>query len=724
MAASEEAKRILERYGNKLGENIDFESADIPSNKAFSREYEIFRNESLDKTDSFYENTARLFGDIIQLKLKPEEEKQIEDAIEFAHLNIKPSDALGFALFFGIAVVIFAVLLIGVSVVPDVMAGSEKLNPMLGLPLLIMMLGVLMIKPLSKMPIYLASKRRLAASNQMVVCILYMIIYMRHTSNLEHAIKFAGQHVGNPLALDLRKIFWDVETDTYSTIKESIDNYLLGWREYNLEFVEAFHLIGGSLYEPVEQRRVSLLEKALEVILEGTHERMMHFAHDLKSPMTILYMLGIVLPILGLVLFPLIGSFLSGIVKWYHLAILYNILLPIGVFIFGYNLLIKRPTGYSENIEIKDVGEYGQGAKFMAAILLVVFIAIGLLPVVLHFANPDFYDQYTIGSGTLSMKLLDMKCTGEGVDKVCRGPYGTITLILSLFIPFGIAIAFGVYYKIKTKEMMEIRKNTKNLEKEFIGSLFQLGNRVGGGIPVEIAFSRVASDMAGTPTGDFFKMISINLTKLGMSLKEAIFNEKRGAILMFPSGLVQTSMRVLLESARRGPNVVSRSMISISEYVNKINGVNERLKDLLADVTSSMKSQVSFMTPMIAGIVVGVSSMVVSIINRLVEEMGKSGSGSIEGMDIGNIATMLKPEYIIPSYHFQLVVGFYVVEVIIILTYLGSAIESGIDNLAFKNSLGNNMVFGMSLYFVISLLGILVFTILAGGISLVTASGG
>ena len=272
--------------------------------------------------------------------------------------------------------------------------------------------------------------------------------------------------------------------------------------------------------------------------------------------------------------------------------------------------------------------------------------------------------------------------------------------------------------------MMEIRKNTKNLEKEFIGSLFQLGNRVGGGIPVEIAFSRVASDMAGTPTGDFFKMISINLTKLGMSLKEAIFNEKRGAILMFPSGLVQTSMRVLLESARRGPNVVSRSMISISEYVNKINGVNERLKDLLADVTSSMKSQVSFMTPMIAGIVVGVSSMVVSIINRLVEEMGKSGSGSIEGMDIGNIATMLKPEYIIPSYHFQLVVGFYVVEVIIILTYLGSAIESGIDNLAFKNSLGNNMVFGMSLYFVISLLGILVFTILAGGISLVTASGG
>ena len=82
----------------------------------------------------------------------------------------------------------------------------------------------------------MAAKWRLKASNQMVLCILYIVMYMRHTSNLEHAVKFASDHVGNPLALDLKKVFWDIETGKYSNIKESLDSYLAKWRLYNLEF--------------------------------------------------------------------------------------------------------------------------------------------------------------------------------------------------------------------------------------------------------------------------------------------------------------------------------------------------------------------------------------------------------------------------------------------------------------------------------------------------------
>lgn len=719
MVAKEEIKSILNKYERKLGENVSFDNADTLDNSTFSREYDIFRKESLRGTDSFYENAARLFGGIINLKLKPEEEKEIEKAIDFAHLHIKPSDALGFALFFGIGIILLAVLLIVLPIIPDLIKGVAfgNMDIMLAIPLFLMIFGVMIIKPLSRAPIYLANKRRLAASNQMVVCILYIIIYMRHTSNLEHAIKFAAQHVGDPLALDMRKIFWDVEADKYSTIKESIDNYLESWRGYNLEFVEAFHLIEGSLYEPVDLKRVELLEKALSVMLDGTHERMLHFAHDLQSPMTILYMLGIVLPILGLVLFPLLGSFLQGMIKWYHLAMLYNIILPIGIFIFGYNLLTKRPTGYSSGAMIKNAESYGSGAGFLACIFLIVFLIIGLLPILLHYTNPELDEAGFQVGAVISGKYFDWKCDDDG----CAGPYGVFALILSLFIPIGIAYSIGIYYKIKTKELMEIRNKTKDLEKEFIGSLFQLGNRVGGGIPVEIAFSRVAEDLKGTPTGNFFRMISVNLTKMGMSLREAVFNEERGAINTFPSGLVETTMRVLIESAKKGPIVVSRSMMAISEYVNKIHTVNERLKDLLSEITSSMKSQISFMAPMIAGIVVGVAYMVVTIINKLNESMPKDNASGIPGL--GGLGALLNTRFVIPSYHFQLIVGIYVVQVIVILTYLANAIENGVDDVAFKNSLSKNMIFGMSLYLAISLIGIIIFTILAGGISLASGAG-
>ena len=164
-------------------------------------------------------------------------------------------------------------------------------------------------------------------------------------------------------------------------------------------------------------------------------------------------------------------------------------------------------------------------------------------------------------------------------------------------------------------------------------------------------------------------------------------------------------------------------MRGIREYVNKIHEVNERLKDLLADVTSSMQSQISFMTPAIAGIVVGVSYMVVAIINKLTEQL-VAGAAAVQDQSVGGLGglvSLIKIENVVPSYHFQLIVGLYVLEVIVILTYLNNSIENGLDNIAFKNSLSKNLIFGMSLYFIISLIGVLVFTVLANGISLAAA---
>ena len=72
------------------------------------------------------------------------------------------------------------------------------------------------------MPFRLAVKWRLKASSQMVPAILYTVIYMKHTSNLERAISFVAEHVEAPLSLDLRKVLWDVETGKYSSIKSKL----------------------------------------------------------------------------------------------------------------------------------------------------------------------------------------------------------------------------------------------------------------------------------------------------------------------------------------------------------------------------------------------------------------------------------------------------------------------------------------------------------------------
>jgi Flp pilus assembly protein TadB len=708
LKADDKIKDILKRYERKLGKKVSLPTEYYPGEK-FSRQYETFRKEALEKTVTRYESWCNFAEKLIKLKASEKDRVKIEKAIDDAHVNVSVGGALSFAVMVGILIIVFGILFLALTF----MFGKT----MVFLPLMFVLAGGLIIKPLSRYPVRLANLWRVRASNQMVLCILYIVMYMRHTSNLERAIKFAGEHIGGPLALDLRKVFWNIEVGKYVTIQESLEVYLERWKDTNLEFVEAFHLIESSLYENYDARRLDLLEKALEIELEGTYEKMLHYAHDLKSPITMLYMLGVILPVLGLVIFPMLASFMQGLVKWYHISVLYNIFLPVFVLFFGYNLLVKRPSGYGESQALKKTIKEAKGLRSTAIFIGFVIVLIGFLPIILHFATPQL-DTVGFFKGTvLEGKLLDYKCGDTG----CVGPYGVFSLILSLLIPLGIAIGFSFYYKMKTKGLMKIRNRTKILEKEFSGALFQLGNRIAKGIPVEIAFGKVATTLKGTPIGQFFSMVSTNIRSAGMDVKRAIFDPGRGAILFYPSALIEGSMKVLIESARKGPKVVAKSLLTISDYSKRVHDIDERLRDLLADVISSMRSQITFLTPMIAGIVVAVGSMIVTIVNKLSEQFAGVGMEGAEGLGaVANLASFIKVTDVIPSFHFQLVVGLYLVEITFILTILSNGIEKGVDKISEQHDLSRNLLVSTVLYVLIALVGIIIFNVLAGG--LVTVS--
>lgn len=709
MADKKEVRDVLRKYEERFGREIN--PSFIKPTKTISREYEIFREEALEGDVTFYEKMCGFSEKIIKINPSEEEKNRLEESIKIAHLSITPTGAVSFSVFFCLLLILLGAF-IGVF---SFFVGQVKIF----LPLVLMVGGALLIKPVAGLPHHFANRWRLAASNQMVLCILYIVMYMRHTSNLEHAIKFASEHIGPPLNLDFKRIFWNIQTEKFFTIKESLDDYLESWRGWSLEFVEAFHLIEGSLYEPSEGRRVELLEKALQVMLEGTYEKMLHYAHELQSPITALHMLGVVLPVLGLVIFPLIGGFLGGLIKWWHIAVLYNIVLPIFVVLLGLNILAKRPTGYGESDILRENPEYKRlerttflGAEVNPAVIGVMlalpFLIIGFSPWILPIINPGF--DFSLPGG----KFLDYQSG--------NGPYGVGALIAGLFVPMGAAIGLGTYYKAKTKRLIKLKEKINSLEKEFSGAIFQLGNRVADGIPVEVAFGYVADSMRGTPSGEFFSKVDSNVRRLGMGVEAAIFDSTRGAILGFPSKLIESSMKVLVQSARKGPLVVSKSLLTISTYADRIRQVNERLKDLLAEVISSMKAQITFLTPLIAGIVIGVSSMVVTIINKLSAQFSTLQAGENVG-GLTALGGVLNIKDVIPGYQFQIVVGLYVVQIIIILTVLANGIENGSDRVGTGFRLGRNLIWATSLYAVISLVGIIVFNILASAVGVTAAAG-
>lgn len=337
---------------------------------------------------------------------------------------------------------------------------------------------------------------------------------------------------------------------------------------------------------------------------------------------------------------------------------------------------------------------------------------LGLFPIILHLARPEFDVTF------LGYLFLDYK---SGF-----GPYGFWALLISFFIPLGLAVGLSVYYNMKSKRLMEYREKTDILEQEFSGALFQLGNRIGDGLPTETAFSHVAESMKGTQSGSFFALVDANLRSRGMPLQAALFDPEHGAIAAYPSNLIESTMKILVQSSRKGPRIVSSSLITISTYLDQIRKVNERLRDLMADVLSSMTSQVTFLTPIIAGIVVGVGSMVVTIINLLstqFETVGAAGEAGFAG-GVATIANILRVQDVIPGYQFQFVVGLFVVEMGIILTVLSTLLERGIDTTTIHHRIGKNVFKSTGLYLLVSLIGVVLFNFLANAVTLVGTAAG
>ncbi len=738
---NKELEEFEKKYKDKIKSEFEnYKNSNTDADKTHSRQYQEFRKQWIPKQLNFYEKACNFSEKIFKIAPDKKEAEKIQEAIETCHINVTPTGVKSFSFLAPLTLVVVVAFLS--FVLPVIFDPNGETGAEMFFILFSLVMGGIIIIPLGKLPEFIANNWRMKASNQMVLCVFYMVTYMRHTSNLENAIDFAAEHLPPPLSLDLKKIMWNVETEKYSSVKESLDAYLEGWKKYNMEFIESVHLIESSLYEGSESRRLDSLEKSLKVILDETYEKMLHYAHDLQSPLTMLNMLGIVLPILGLVILPLVVSFMSE-VKWYHIFSLYNVALPIGVYYLGKVILSSRPTGYGEsdisenNPEMKKhkntilkIGEFE--LKFppviIAFFIFIILFMIGISPLLFHMVAPKF-DVIITNQG-------EIKAINTMIDKDAKfyligyryvndqtgdtlGPFGLGAAILSLFIPLSFGLGIGSYYKLRSKNVMKIRTQSKKLEQEFASALFQLGNRLGDGLPAEIAFSKVSGIMEGTTSGKFFELVSINITKLGMNVEEAIFDSKQGAIIYYPSNLIESSMKVLIESSKKGPLVASQALINVSEYIKQIHRVDERLKDLMADTISSMKSQISFLTPAIAGIVMGITSMITTILGNLSDQMKNMDAATAGGGSLGGASGMggFGADFFgvgIPSFYFQLIVGIYVVQIVFILTILVNGIQNGSDPMNERYMLGNNLIASTVLYVIIALIVTLVFNMIAG----------
>src|SRR4030042_846884 len=135
-------------------------------------------------------------------------------------------------------------------------------------------------------------------------------------------------------------------------------------------------------------------------------------------------------------------------------------------------------------------------------------------------------------------------------------------------------------------------------------------------------------------------------------------------------------MRTVTDTARRGVRFASESMLTVSKYLKNVRETQEYMRELLAETTSSMEFQAYAMAPLVSGLIVAMSQVIMEVLVFLGGKLDEMGFVQEVGIDIENIlgsTSALTPAM------FQLIIGTYLIQVIVILAIFITKINRGDD---------------------------------------------
>ena len=378
---------------------------------------------------------------------------------------------------------------------------------------------------------------------------------------------------------------------------------------------------------------------------------------------------------MGLVLFPIILIFIADYVKPSFVMFGYDILLPAFLyFLVNYLLSSKPPTFSPPDISkakgVPPMGKVSMLGKFVP-----------ILPLAL----------------ILSLPLIILGGIGISSEDVFS------SVNYSLVVIMGLSLAIVSYTFLDSYQKIKVRKDIEKIEDEFATALFQLGNAISGGVPLESAIDKAKENLKDMKIAEMFDIISLNMKKFGYTFEEAIFDKEVGAIWYYPSNLIHSIMQTVIQSARKNIKTAASSMVVISRYLKGVHEVKEEIDEILGETTSSMKFLATFLAPMVAGVTVTLAVVILQILQKLGAAMQSitAAAGSMNTYQtfllipwaMGGTLPITPPV-------FQIIVGVYMIETGVLLSVFLNGISYGDDPVGERQSIWTTLIFAMLIYLI------------------------
>lgn len=702
-----------------------------------SLEYKRFKKEEIGVEkkgfEAFFERSAKFAGKALNISVPKGIEEKLYKALIILDMNVTPKQV------FSLAILSFIISL------------SFLFFPMLLFPIeytpLLISIPFLLTYYILSYPSFMAEITKIRAADESIKVILYMVIYLRLNPNMEGALAFAARHCRGPFGKDLKKILWDLEIGKYRNINEAFSSRVKKWIEWDRDFLEAFQGLLSLSNIVDNKRRRRILESSLDLILDRTFMKMKDYGKNLRIPTLILHTIGLTFPILGLIMFPLVTIFLYESVNPLYIAFGYTIILPLILFWYTRRIIAKRPGAFSypkieHHPKLPPEGKIVWNIGNKEILIPVLPVAISIL---LLFLSPGL--AYMIGlarsyldicgspfaeclnpegwKNRINAEYNSQPCTPS--DKFCFFNPAFTSILFSVSIIWGIAFALSFYFYGTSFQRIKIRDEIKLLEDEFIVGLSRLSDVLASNIPIETSIEKVAKKYKiygyeDSPMYGFFTSVLRRMKELGQTFENAIFGKAYGIIRNYPSKMINDTLRVIVSASKKGPYIVSMVTKSVSDFLSRSKKVEDMIKDVLDEVVSNAKLQVGFIAPFICAIVSGTAVILIQLLHVIaraierVNELLNWGQGvklisdSLLGIEIKDI---------IPPTVFQLIIGTYMIEVVILLGLFLNGLENGFDKVTRNYLLGKYLFIATILYSIVLLVSILIFAPLINKIILV-----
>ncbi len=686
----------------KKKENLQYNN--ITTNpRLVSADYKTYRkDEKLRIESTFFEKMCFLSGKIIQLKFGKKMQDNLEKNIRVGRLSVKPEDVGALLL---VSLGLLALILLPLSLF--YLDGSMRFG--------IWILPVAWSYYVLTYPAFRAQVIKIQAADESLKVVLYMAMYLELNPNLENAVKFAAEHIEGPLENDLSKMLWDLEFGVYTDVRQALGHYMQLWLDWNVEFVKSLELLIDSLSRAGDDRK-KLLDKSLTYILDNSYANMRDYSRALENPIKIIQAMGILLPLMGLIMLPMVSIFLSGesqIADPMFIGVGYTIMLPMILFFLMRRILMRRPGAFAfpslknaRNLPPDNVFPINIGKKHIYLHLKTTAILVAII-----FMIPGLMQLYDYNE---RVQYIDSICHSE---KMCFETEWSIfmgeqydpkvvfnNMVQVMTIMWGIALGIIIFCYGRSAKKQKLRQEITEIERDLFIGLTELENSLSRGTPIERSVYHVLGEyermrMKESPLFRFFMDILNNMQKIGDTFANAVFDKNHGSIIKYPSILLRNVMKMIVDAIPRGSEVITQNISIITRYIVNTRKVEELIKDLLEQVASAMKVMASFIAPLISAVCVAMAALIVQMLQKISEKleelddnMSMGEGGMSETLNMVNMKNVMPPTILL------LIVGIYLIELVVLLSYFANGIEHGFDQINRDMLTVKNMAIAMLLF--------------------------